>query len=78
MSKQTYNQIEVDDFLKEYTLNLFETLEKGYNVCMELIYETGRSPCKFQEDDECNNSCRFMSDNCKWYKVFKQGYINDK
>jgi len=43
-----------------------------YELCDAETFETGRSICLLQQDDDCNNPCRFMSENCRWWQQFKE------
>jgi len=43
-----------------------------HEICDMETYATGRSICPLQQDDDCNNPCRFMSENCRWWQQFKE------
>jgi len=60
------------DQIKQAKQELIEEIEAGKETCDSLTYETGRSICPLQQDDDCNNSCRFMADNCRWWQQLKQ------
>jgi len=52
---------------------IIEEIEfQKYELCDVETYETGRSICLLQQDDDCNNPCRFMSENCRWWQQFKE------